>query len=65
MQQGNNKTNNVILEFNGKSQTLRYWSDELGVGINSLRLRYFKKYKKGKCTIEELMRFKGRGKSLS
>ena len=35
-EQANNKTNNVTIEFNGKSQTLSQWAREFGVSVDLL-----------------------------
>lgn len=42
--QQNNRRNNRVIEFNGKSQTLQEWSDELQIGKSTLRVR-LDKYK--------------------
>ena len=34
--QCNNRRNNVLLTCNGKTQTLTQWSEELGIGIDTL-----------------------------
>ena len=38
-QQGNNTTANKILEFDGRSQTLSLWADELGIKANTIVYR--------------------------
>lgn len=53
-QQANNKTNNVKIFYDGKSLTLRQWSELLKCNINSIRLRYYRQYKKGKITLDQL-----------
>lgn len=35
----NNKRSNVYLTFNGKTQTISQWSDELGIDYKSLQYR--------------------------
>jgi len=57
-QQAYNKRNTVRIDYNGENLTLPEWSKKLGIGINSLKLRYFRRYVKGKITIKELMEFK-------
>lgn len=37
--QGNNKRNNIILEYDGREQTLSQWARELGVPMKSLHRR--------------------------
>lgn len=37
--QQNNKTNNKILEFNGKRQTMAQWAEELGINKKTLKAR--------------------------
>lgn len=37
--QANNKRNNVILEHNGKKQTMQQWCDELGLKIGTVWAR--------------------------
>lgn len=39
--QANNRRNNLIIEFNGKKQTLRAWSEELKVSIRKLYSRHY------------------------
>lgn len=39
-EQANNRETNVVIEFNGKSQTLTEWSDELGISQKTLWARY-------------------------
>lgn len=38
-QQANNRSTNRIIIFNGRSQTLHQWADELGINQSSLRER--------------------------
>ncbi len=38
-EQANNRTNNVMITFNGKTQTLKQWSIELGINYNTLQSR--------------------------
>ena len=38
--QANNKRNNVIIEYNGKKQTMAEWSKETGINYFCLRTRY-------------------------
>lgn len=38
--QANNKSNNIILTYNGKSQTISQWARELSVDPETLRHRY-------------------------
>ena len=38
--QANNKSNNIILTYNGKSQTVSQWARELNVDSETLRHRY-------------------------
>jgi hypothetical protein len=37
--QNNNRRSNRVLEWDGRSQTLRQWADELGMGHSTLRRR--------------------------
>ncbi|MBQ5655948.1 MAG: hypothetical protein IIV14_00755 [Bacteroidaceae bacterium] len=39
VQQSNNKRNNRRITFNGKTQTIKQWADELGVKYNTLYFR--------------------------
>ncbi len=43
--QGNNKTCNAEIEYNGKVQTRQQWADEIGIGPYTLkyRLKFFDK----------------------
>lgn len=36
IEQGNNRRNNRVIEFNGKSQTLSQWSREVGISVKTL-----------------------------
>ncbi|WP_062120308.1 hypothetical protein [Aureimonas sp. AU40] len=38
--QNNNRRSNVIVEFNGRSQTLKQWARELGINYRTLHTRY-------------------------
>lgn len=42
--QANNRTNTVILEFQGKSQSLQEWADKLGISESTIRWRLNKGY---------------------
>lgn len=44
IEQQNNKNNNRILEFNGKSQTVAQWSRELGVPHQRINQRLFRNW---------------------
>ena len=49
--QANNKSNNIVITYNGKSQTLRKWSEETGINADTL----YHRYRAGK-TPEEIFR---------
>ncbi len=38
-EQANNRSSNVVVEFNGKKQTAAQWSREFGIGFSTLRKR--------------------------
>ena len=38
--QQNNRTNNVVLEFQGKKQTLALWAEELKLNVKTVYSRY-------------------------
>lgn len=40
-EQQNNRTNNRLITYKGKTQTLSQWSDELGISYSVIRLRYY------------------------
>lgn len=44
-QQCNNKRNNVQLTYNGKTQTLSQWADELDVNYKTIATRYYRGWK--------------------
>jgi hypothetical protein len=39
--QHNNTRSNINITYNGKTQTITQWSNELGININTLRYRLF------------------------
>jgi len=39
MEQANNKRNNRVITYNGKSQSLALWARELGINYNTLKSR--------------------------
>ena len=79
--QANNKSNNIIITYNGKSQTLQKWSEETGIKADTLYYRYhigktpeeiFKKYdvKNIGCTRidvdnEKILTLKQQGKNIN
>lgn len=44
-EQQNNRTNNRLITFGGKTQTASQWAEELSINYNSLRTRFYR-YKK-------------------
>lgn len=40
--QNNNRRDNNLIEYNGKSQTLSVWARELGIKRSTLSMRYYK-----------------------
>ena len=38
--QSNNKSSNILLSYNGKTQTLQQWSEETGISTDALYYRY-------------------------
>lgn len=51
--QANNKSSNVLITYNGKTQTLREWSEETGIHMDNLYYRY----RAGKTPKEILEKF--------
>jgi hypothetical protein len=49
-EQANNRVNNHHLEFQGKSLTIAEWARELGINVNTIRVRLLR----GKSTEEAL-----------
>ena len=41
-QQANNRTNNILITWNGDTKTLMQWSEETGIHRATLRQRIFK-----------------------
>lgn len=39
IEQGNNQRSNVLIEYNGKTQTIAQWARELGMNYQTLRQR--------------------------
>jgi hypothetical protein len=37
--QANNKRNNTFITYNGRTQTLQQWADEVGIGANTIHNR--------------------------
>lgn len=46
--QANNRSSNIVIEYNGKTQTLRQWSEETGISMDAL----YSRYRAGKTTEE-------------
>lgn len=40
-EQGNNRRNNVLVSYHGRTQTLQQWADEIGVKYHTLYTRLF------------------------
>ena len=54
--QSNNKSNNVIIEYNGKKQTLKQWSTELNLPYETLRARLKRGWTEERTLNTQLMR---------
>ena len=39
-QQANNRSTNVMIEWNGKTQSMKMWSEELNISYDTIRSRY-------------------------
>jgi hypothetical protein len=52
--QANNKRNNVILEFEGKRQTMQQWCDELGLKIGTVWARLNRGWSVDRALTEEV-----------
>ncbi len=50
--QANNKRNNLYIEHNGESLTIKQWADKLGIKRSTLSMRYYT----GKGGIEKIFR---------
>lgn len=50
IEQGNNKDNNIFIEYLGERLTLAQWSRKLGISQTMLYQRYYKK-----VPVEEMM----------
>lgn len=53
MTQADNKSSNIQITYNGKTQTLRKWSEETGISVDALYYRY----RAGKTSEEILKKF--------
>lgn len=49
--QANNRSSNIVITYNGKTQTLRQWSEETGISMDAL----YSRYRAGK-TAEEILK---------
>lgn len=54
--QSNNKSNNVVIEYNGESHTLKEWAEILGINYSTVH----KRYSAGK-TIEQILKVNRKG----
>jgi len=61
LEQANNKTNNLIISYDGQSLTLRQWSELIGVSFYALRNRYYKQYIKGNYGLDKVFRERNTG----
>lgn len=48
-QQADNRRDNVYLTYNGKTQTMMEWSDELNISYNTIKQRHRKKWSDKEC----------------
>ena len=60
--QANNRTNTIILEFQGKSQSLQEWADELGISESTIRWRLNKGYSTEKALTTKVRKTVSQGK---
>ena len=60
--QANNRTNTIILEFQGKSQSLQEWADELGISESTIRWRLNKGYSTEKALTTKVRKTVRQGK---
>lgn len=48
-EQQNNKRNNILLTYNGKTQTITQWANELGIKRSQIQYRYYRGYTDKAC----------------
>lgn len=60
--QANNRTNTIILEFQGKSQSLQEWADELEISESTIRWRLNKGYSTEKALTTKVRKTARQGK---
>ena len=48
-QQNNNRRNNAYLTYNGKTQTMKQWSDDLNISYNTIKQRHRKGWSDNEC----------------
>lgn len=49
VEQQNNKTNNVLLTYNGETKTAMQWSNELNINIHTIYTRHSRKWSDKEC----------------
>ena len=48
-QQSNNKRNNVLLTYNGKTQNMAQWAEELDINGGTVRMRHYRGWSDKEC----------------
>ena len=57
-QNSNNRSITVHVTINGETRSLSEWADLFNVSFANVRNKYYRRYKKGKCNVEDIFNVK-------
>lgn len=55
-QNNNNRSSNIRIEMDGQEKTLSEWADFYGIKFTTVRNKYYRMYKKGKCALADVFK---------